>query len=98
MNIIAAIAVGAAAGLAPVIDELGLTVTVFGTPAEEGGGGKILMLDRGAFTGVHAVMMVHPGPVDVAEAEPYAVAHNRIRFHGKAAHAAAYRYLISVQT
>ena len=89
-NIIAAIAVGAAAGLVPVLDELGLTVTVFGTPAEEGGGGKILMLDRGAFTGVDAVMMVHPGPVDVAEAEPYAVAHNRIRFHGKAAHAAAY--------
>jgi amidohydrolase len=89
-NIIAAAAVGAAAGLAPVADDLGLTVTVFGTPAEEGGGGKILMLERGAFDGVHAAMMVHPGPVDVAEAEPYAVAHHKIRFRGRAAHAAAY--------
>jgi amidohydrolase len=89
-NIIAAAAVGAAAGLASVADDLGLTVTVLGTPAEEGGGGKILMLERGAFNGVHAALMVHPGPVDVAEAEPYAVAHNRIRYRGKAAHAAAY--------
>ncbi|MEU6014938.1 M20 family metallopeptidase [Streptomyces sp. NPDC047515] len=89
-NIIAAAAVGAAAGLAPVVDDLGLTVTVFGTPAEEGGGGKILMLERGAFDGVHAAMMVHPGPVDVAEAAPFAVAHLKVRYHGKAAHAAAY--------
>ncbi|MFE7352262.1 M20 family metallopeptidase [Streptomyces sp. NPDC057543] len=89
-NIIAAAAVGAAAGLAPFVDELGLTVTVFGTPAEEGGGGKILMLERGAFDGVHAAMMVHPGPVDVAEADPFAVAHLKVRYHGKAAHAAAY--------
>ncbi|MEU7045566.1 amidohydrolase [Streptomyces varsoviensis] len=89
-NIIASAAVGAAAGLAPFADELGLTVTVFGTPAEEGGGGKILMLERGAFDGVHAAMMVHPGPVDVAEADPFAVAHLKVRYHGKAAHAAAY--------
>ncbi|MFE7120806.1 amidohydrolase [Streptomyces sp. NPDC057654] len=89
-NIIASAAVGAAAGLAAVADELGLTVTVFGTPAEEGGGGKILMLERGAFDGVHAAMMVHPGPVDVAEADPFAVAHLKVRYHGKAAHAAAY--------
>jgi amidohydrolase len=89
-NIIAAAAVGAAAGLAPLVDELGLTLTVFGTPAEEGGGGKILMLERGAFDGVHAAMMVHPGPVDVAEADPFAVAHLKVRYHGRAAHAAAY--------
>ncbi|POX47171.1 amidohydrolase [Streptomyces sp. Ru71] len=89
-NVIAAAAVGAAAGLAPVADDLGLTVTVLGTPAEEGGGGKILMLERGAFDGVHAAMMVHPGPVDVAEAEPFAVAHLGVRYTGRAAHAAAY--------
>ena len=61
-NIIAATAVGAGLALASVADELGLTVRVLGTPAEEGGGGKVLMLERGAFTGVHAAMMVHPGP------------------------------------
>jgi amidohydrolase len=89
-NLIAASAVGAAAALARVADDLGLTVTVLGTPAEEGGGGKILMLERGAFEGVDVAMMVHPGPVDVAEAEPFAVAHLNVQYTGRAAHAAAY--------
>jgi amidohydrolase len=89
-NIIAAAAVGAAAALAPLADDLGLTVTVLGTPAEEGGGGKIIMLERGAFAGLHAAMMIHPGPADCALAEPFAVDHQRIRYTGKAAHAAAY--------
>jgi hypothetical protein len=61
-NVIAAAAVGAGIALAPLADELGLTVKVMGTPAEEGGGGKILMLDAGVFDGVHAAMMVHPAP------------------------------------
>lgn len=89
-NMIAATAVGAAIALRDVADELGLTVSVVGTPAEEGGGGKIELLERGAFDGVHAAMMVHPGPVDVAVAEPFAVSHSKIRYRGKAAHAAAY--------
>lgn len=89
-NMIAAMAVGVATVLRPLADHLGLRVSVLGTPAEEGGGGKILMLERGAFDGIHAAMMVHPGPVDVADAEPFAVSHLRVRFHGKGAHAAAY--------
>ena len=89
-NVIAAISTGAALALGPFVDDLGITLSVFGTPAEEGGGGKIEMLDRGAFTGVHAAAMVHPGPVDVARAEPYAVSHSHIAYDGKAAHAAAY--------
>ena len=59
-NIIAAAAVGAGIALATVADELGITVRVIGTPAEETGGGKVLMLERGAFDGVGAAMMVHP--------------------------------------
>jgi amidohydrolase len=89
-NVIAAISTGAALALAPYVDDLGITLSVLGTPAEEGGGGKIEMLDRGGFDGVHAAAMVHPGPVDVARAEPYAVSHSHIRYDGKAAHAAAY--------
>ncbi|MGA2825859.1 MAG: M20 family metallopeptidase [Streptosporangiaceae bacterium] len=89
-NIIAAAAVGAGLALAAAADDLGLTVTVFGTPAEEGGGGKVYMLERGAFRGVHAAMMVHPGPVDVAEARPFAVSHMLVRYRGQATHAAAY--------
>ncbi|HTX27861.1 MAG TPA: M20 family metallopeptidase [Streptosporangiaceae bacterium] len=89
-NIIAAAAIGAATGLAGVADQLGLTVTVLGTPAEEGGGGKIVMLDRGAFDGLHAAMMIHPGPADAARAEPLAVDHQHISYRGKTAHASAY--------
>jgi amidohydrolase len=89
-NLISAITVGAALALAPVVDGLGLTLTVIGTPAEEGGGGKIEMLERGGFAGQHAAAMVHPGPVDVARARPFAVSHSHIEYRGKAAHAAAY--------
>ncbi len=82
--------VGAALGLARVADEVGLTVEVFGTPAEEGGGGKIEMLERGAFRGLDLVMMAHPAPVDVAEAQAIRRLTSEITFTGKAAHAAAY--------
>lgn len=89
-NLIAAIAVGTASALAQLADELGITVEVYGTPAEEGGGGKIELLDRGAFAGLDLAVMAHPGPVDVAEARPFAVAHSHVQYDGRAAHAGAY--------
>src|SRR5438270_9944429 len=64
-NVIAAAAVAAAIALQPLVDELGITLKVLGTPAEEGGGGKIYMLERGAFDGIHAAMMVHPAPTEM---------------------------------
>ena len=88
-NIIAASAVGAGLGLAAVADELGITVRVLGTPAEEGGGGKVVMLDEGVFEGVHAAMMVHPWPTDRLQATCLAVAHFDVTFTGKPAHASA---------
>jgi amidohydrolase len=89
-NLIAAGAVGAGLALASLADDLGLTVRVYGTPAEEGGGGKIELIDAGAFRDLDLAMMVHPAPVDVAEARPFAVAHNHITYDGVSAHAAAY--------
>ena len=91
-NIIAAMAVGAAIGAARVADEAGLTITVMGTPAEEVGddGGKILLLERGAFQGVHATMMVHPAPLDVAEPAIIAASTFDVRYTGKAAHASGF--------
>ena len=89
-NLIAAISVGAARALATLADDAGLTVEVYGTPAEEGGGGKIELLDRGAFAGLDFAMLAHPAPVDVAEARPFAVSHSHVSFRGRAAHAAAY--------
>ena len=88
-NLIAAAAVGGGAALAGLADDLGLTVTVLGTPAEEGGGGKVLLLERGAFTGAHAAMMVHPWPEDRLVATCLAVDHVEVRYTGRAAHASA---------
>jgi amidohydrolase len=89
-NVIAAAAAGAGIALASVADELGVTVRVLGTPAEESGGGKILMLDGGAFDGVHAAMMVHPSPEERTHADCLAVAHFRVHYRGKEAHASAF--------
>ncbi|GAA1365616.1 M20 family metallopeptidase [Arthrobacter rhombi] len=89
-NLIAAAAVGAGIGLADVADELGLTVTILGTPAEEGGGGKILMLERGAFAGLDVAMMVHPAPVEMAAMPGTAVCQLDVSYRGKPAHAGAY--------
>jgi amidohydrolase len=92
-NIIAAATIGAAGALASYADDLGITLRVFGTPAEEGGGGKVIMLDAGVFDDLELVMMVHPGPVDSVMARPRAVAHFDVDYRGKAAHAGAYPHL-----
>jgi len=89
-NIIATAALGAGIAAAKVADDIGLTVSVIGTPAEEGGGGKIIMLDRGGFAGIHAAMMVHPAPADVVEPPIIAVSHFDVHYTGKEAHAASY--------
>jgi amidohydrolase len=89
-NVIAAAAVGAGLGLAGLADDLGLTVTVLGTPAEENGGGKVLMLERGAFADADAAMMVHPAPAEAGRMQCLAVCQLDVRYHGKAAHASAY--------
>lgn len=91
-NVIAAMAAGAGLALARVADDAGLRVTVLGTPAEEGGGGKILLLQRGAFDGAHAAMMVHPSPYEQPEMPIIAVSHLEIAYTGKEAHASAYPF------
>jgi amidohydrolase len=91
-NIIAAMSAGAGIAAARVADEAGLTVTVVGTPAEEVGnvGGKILMLERGAFDDAHAAMMVHPAPFDGVTPPLIAAALFDVRYTGKESHAAAF--------
>jgi amidohydrolase len=92
-NIIAASAVGAALGLADVADELGLTVVLLGTPAEEAGGGKVLLLNAGAFDDIAATVMLHPGPIDIACARSLACSQAEITYLGKESHAAAAPFL-----
>ena len=62
---------------------------IMGTPAEEGGGGKIEMARRGAFEHVGAAMMVHPADADLISMDTIALQELHVQFHGKAAHAAA---------
>jgi amidohydrolase len=91
-NLIAAMAAGAGAALARVADDIGLTVSVLGTPAEEVGdaSGKILMLERGGFYGVHAAMMVHPAPFEMMKMNVIAASMFDVKYTGKEAHAAAF--------
>ena len=89
-NIIASASVGAALALTQVASELDATIVVLGTPAEEGGGGKINMLEAGGFNNIDVAALIHPGPVDVAHGEPFAVKHIEVSYTGRASHAAAY--------
>ena len=88
-NIIAASSLGAAIGLAAVADQLGLRVTLLGTPSEEGGGGKIDLIRAGYFDDEHVAMMIHPWPNERLEATCLAVDHFDVTFTGKEAHASA---------
>lgn len=92
-NIIAASAVGAALALADVADELGLTVVLIGTPAEELGGGKVLLLNAGVFDDIAATVMLHPGPVDIAAARSLALSEVTVNYTGRESHAAVAPYL-----
>lgn len=92
-NIIAASAVGTALALADVADELGLTVVLVGTPAEELGGGKVLLLEAGVFDDIAATVMLHPGPVDIAAARSLALSEVTVNYTGRESHAAVAPYL-----
>lgn len=88
-NLIAACAVGAAVASKPAIDRFGGNVLVIGTPAEELHGGKIVMAERGAFSGIDMAMILHPGVYDTATTQALACLALEAEFFGKAAHAAA---------
>ena len=87
-NIIATAACGAGAALAPLADELGFRVRVQGTPAEEAYGGKVDLINAGAFEGGALSIMVHPGTADIVDKPFLAVAHIDVDFYGTESHAA----------
>lgn len=92
-NLIAGASLGAALALAEAVDELDVTLQVIGTPAEEHGGGKQLLIERGVFDGVHLSLMAHPTPhtdtYDVLGSTSQAVGRWRATYTGRGAHAAA---------
>jgi amidohydrolase len=91
-NIIAAAGLGAGLAVAQIADEAGGRVVILGTPAEEGGGGKVRLIDAGAFSDVDAALMVHPAGGNLSSMNVIAVHRVLVTYHGQAAHAAAYPY------
>jgi amidohydrolase len=87
-NLIAAGALGAFLALARQRASLGGTVDLVGTPAEEGGGGKVTLLDAGTFEGVDAAMMFHPFDRDLLAHVTLAIVWVEMRFKGTPSHAA----------
>lgn len=87
-NIIATAALGAGIATAAVADELGIRVTVLGTPAEEGGGGKVELINAGAFTDAAASMMIHPSTRNMLDPSFQARESFTVEYFGKESHAA----------
>ncbi|MBL8608155.1 MAG: M20 family metallopeptidase [Myxococcales bacterium] len=88
-NLIATSGVGAFFAVASVVERIGGEVVLLGTPAEEGGGGKIKMIDAGVFGEIDAAMMFHPFDRDILAHPALASCWYTFQFHGKPAHAAA---------
>lgn len=88
-NLIATGAVGAFLAAAKSAEAAGGEVVLLGTPAEEGGGGKIKMLEAGCFAGLDAAIMFHPFDRDILAHPALASAWVTFTFHGQPAHAAA---------
>ncbi len=88
-NIIATAAIGAGIAAAGSAEDLGFRLTVLGTPAEEHYGGKVDLIEAGAFEGATASMMIHPSPRNVVDPSALAIHHVSVEFTGKDAHAAA---------
>jgi amidohydrolase len=88
-NVVAAAGVGAAIGLAKVIDRIGGEVVALGTPGEEGGGGKNILHREGFFDGIDAMLLIYPGMDNIAHSRTLGATRVQFAYFGKAAHAAA---------
>lgn len=88
-NVIAAAGLGAGMAAAGLAEEMGGRVRVIGTPAEEGGGGKVVLLRAGAFDGVAGAVMVHPADHDLPTMSTLAIQRLSVTYTGEASHAAS---------
>ncbi|WP_432401474.1 M20 family metallopeptidase [Wukongibacter sp. M2B1] len=89
-NIIATCSVGAAIGLSKVLEGLAGEVLLIGTPAEEGGGGKIILLEENEFEDVDYALMIHPtSHRSIIGRGGLAATRVTVEFKGKATHSSA---------
>lgn len=89
-NLMTPIAIGAAEALKPIVDEFGGKITVLGCPAEEGGGGKIIMMENNAFEGLDTAMLIHSANETVVNDISYSRTDILVDFYGKKSHAATW--------
>jgi amidohydrolase len=92
-NIICAAGVGGFLGASTALESVGGRVSLVGTPAEEGGGGKEILARNGVFDDVDAVVMVHPFSHDVGTHPFLGRRQVEVVFHGVAAHASAQPFM-----
>ncbi len=85
-NLIGTASVGAALAIRPIMDQLDGAVQVIGTPAEEGGGGKVIMVDAGVFDHIDVAMMVHPSNYNITRRTSKTSHRLGVEFYGKPAH------------
>lgn len=88
-NIMGTASIAAGIAVRAVIDQLPGRVLVIGTPAEEGGGGKVILVERGVFSDVDAAMIVHPSARTMVDRRSLASTRLKVEFVGKASHAAS---------
>lgn len=80
--------IAAAAAIQAVCKDLPYRLVVYGTPAEETIGGKILMKEKGCFQDIDVALMMHPAPTTTTDVKCMAMAALHVTFHGKSSHAA----------
>ena len=88
-NMIGVMSSGAAVALSKVLDEIGGKIIVYGTPAEETNGGKVILAEAGVFDELDAAMIVHPDGETRASGSSSALYPIRFIYKGKTAHAAS---------
>ena len=88
-NMIGVMSAGAGGALSKVLDEIGGKVIVYGTPAEETNGGKVILAEAGVFDELDAAMIVHPDGETRASGSSSALYPIRFIYKGKTAHAAS---------
>lgn len=88
-NLIASVSTGAAIGLSKLMGQIGGEVVLMGTPAEEGGGGKVILLEKGEFDDIDYALMTHPSTENLIGRGGLATTGMEITFTGVSAHSAA---------
>ena len=88
-NMIGTMSAGAGVILSKVLDEVGGRIIVYGTPAEETDGAKVIFAEAGVFEELDAAMILHPSDKTTKSGTSMALYPLQFTYRGKTAHAAS---------